>query len=287
MNENQDNSDLQSSSEGNSKQVNSPSNEKDNLESEQTIEPDKEESINKHSSLEKKSPRKKSSLLLNALGAGFYFYAYKKDSGLSKTLSEGLRKSFSPAPQSNNPPEKDFKKIPVKSQKVTRRIEGEISLDKQPKKTSVNLPEKIVKQSKRANVFDEIITEKDKTINLLRNEILSLKSDLIQKHTLPQRSRIKKPHISGSFLEDQSKEITLQKKKETTSKTNILSAVSLPTAELLNQQSYLQKKPSLERSEEVKTYLNFVESAGENFFGLIEKGWVRFRALVAAYRKSN
>ncbi|MBT3516193.1 MAG: hypothetical protein HN465_01280, partial [Nitrospina sp.] len=63
--------------------------------------------------------------------------------------------------------------------------------------------------------------------------------------------------------------------------------VSLPTAELLNQQSYLQKKPSLERSEEVKTYLNFVESAGENFFGLIEKGWVRFRALVAAYRKSN
>lgn len=291
MNENQDNSDLQSSSEGNSKQVNSPSNEKDNLESEQTIEPDKEDSINKHSSQEKKSPRKKSSLLLlillMALGAGFYFYAYKKDSGLSKTLSEGLIKSFSPAPQSNNPPEKDFKKIPVKSQKVTKRIEGEISLDKQPKKTSVNLPEKIVKQSKRANVFDEIITEKDKTINLLRNEILSLKSDLIQKHTLPQRSRIKKPHISGSFLEDQSEEITLQKKKETTSKTNILSAVSLPTAELLNQQSYLQKKPSLERSEEVKTYLNFVESAGENFFGLIEKGWVRFRALVAAYRKSN
>ena len=291
MNENQDNSDLQSSSEGNSKQVNSPSNEKDNLESEQTIEPDKEDSINKHSSQEKKSPRKKSSLLLlillMALGAGFYFYAYKKDSGLSKTLSEGLIKSFSPAPQSNNPPEKDFKKIPVKSQKVTKRIEGEISLDKQPKKTSVNLPEKIVKQSKRANVFDEIITEKDKTINLLRNEILSLKSDLIQKNTLPQRSRIKKPHISGSFLEDPSEEITLQKKKETTSKTNILSAVSLPTAELLNQQSYLQKKPSLERSEEVKTYLNFVESAGENFFGLIEKGWVRFRALVAAYRKSN
>jgi hypothetical protein len=47
MNENQDNSDLQSSSEGNSKQVNSPSNEKDNLESEQTIEPDKEDSIEK------------------------------------------------------------------------------------------------------------------------------------------------------------------------------------------------------------------------------------------------
>ena len=142
MNENQDNSDLQSSSEGNSKQVNSPSNEKDNLESEQTIEPDKEDSINKHSSLEKKSPRKKSSLLLlillMALGAGFYFYAYKKDSGLSKTLSEGLIKSFSPAPQSNNPPEKDFKKIPVKSQKVTKRIEGEISLDKQPKKKSLN-----------------------------------------------------------------------------------------------------------------------------------------------------
>ena len=59
MNENQDNSDLQSSSEGNSKQVNSPSNEKDNLESEQTIEPDKEDSINKHSSQEKKALEKK------------------------------------------------------------------------------------------------------------------------------------------------------------------------------------------------------------------------------------
>jgi hypothetical protein len=222
-----------------------------------------------------------------ALGAGFYFYAYKKDSGLSKTLSEGLRKSFSPAPQSNNPPDNDFKKIPVKSQKVTKRIEGEISLDKQPKKTFVNLPEKIVKQSKRASIFDQIITEKDKTINLLRNEILSLKSDLIQKHPPPQRYRIKKPHISGSFLEEQSEEITPQKKKETTSKTNILSAVSLPTAELLNQQSHLQKKPPLERSEEVKTYLNFIETTGENFIGMIEKGWVRFRALVAAYRKSN
>ena len=291
MNENQDNSNLQSSSEENSKQVNSPSDEKDNLESEQTIEPDKEDSINKYSSLENKPPRKKSLFLLlfllMALGAGFYFYAYKKDSGLSKTLSEGLRKSFSPAPQSNNPPDNDFKKIPVKSQKVTKKIEAEISPDKQPKKTSVNLPEKIVKQSKRANVFDEIISEKDKTINLLRNEILSLKSDLIQKRTPPQRFRIKNPHISGSFLEEQSKEITPQKKKETTSKTNILSAVSLPTAELLNQQSHLQNKPPLERSEEVKTYLNFVESTGKNFIGLIEKGWVRFRALVAAYRKSN
>ena len=289
MNENQDNSDLQSSSEGKSKQVNSPSDEKDNLESEQTIEPDKEDSINKYSSLENKPSRKKSLFLLlfllMALGAGFYFYAYKKDSGLSKTLSEGLRKSFSSAPQSNNPPDNDFKKIPVKSQKVTEKIEGEISPDKLPKKTSVNLPEKIVKQSKRANVFDEIITEKDKTINLLRNEILSLKSDL--KHPPPQRLRIKKSHISGSFLEEQSKEITQQKKKETTSKTNILSAVSLPTAELLNQQSHLQNKPPLKRSEEVKTYLNFVENTGENFIGLIEKGWVRFRALVAAYRKSN
>jgi hypothetical protein len=291
MNENQDNSNLQPSSEENSKHDNLPSEKKDNLESEQTIEPDKENSINKYSSLEKKKARKKSSFLLlfllMALGAGFYFYAYKKDSGLSKTLSEGLRKSFSPAPQSNNPPDNDFKKIPVKSQKVTKRIEGEISLDKQPKKTFVNLPEKIVKQSKRANVFDQIITEKDKTINLLRNEILSLKSDLIQKHPPPQRSRIKKPHISGSFLEEQSEEITPQKKKETTSKTNILSAVSLPTAELLNQQSHLQKKPPLERSEEVKTYLNFIETTGENFIGMIEKGWVRFRALVAAYRKSN
>jgi len=291
MNKNQDNSDLQSSAEENSKQVNSPSDEKGNLGLEQTIEPDKEDTINKYSSLEKKRPRKKSSILLlfllMALGAGFYFYAYKKDSGLSKSLSEDLRKSFSPAPQSNNPPDNDLKKIPVKSQKVTKKIEGEISPDKLPKNTSVNLPDTTVKQSKKAKVFDEIITEKDKTINLLRNEILSLKSDLKQKHPPPQRLRIKKSHISGSFLEEQSKKITQQKKKEATPKTNILSAVSLPTAELLNQQSPLQNKPLLKRSEEVKTYLNFVESTGKNFIGLIKKGWVRFRALVAAYRKSN
>jgi len=55
-----------------------------------------------------------------ALGAGFYFYAYKKDSGLSKTLSEGLRKSFSPAPQSNNPPDNDFKKFQLSHKKLQR-----------------------------------------------------------------------------------------------------------------------------------------------------------------------
>jgi hypothetical protein len=382
MNENQDNSNLQSSSEGNSKQVDSPSEEKDNLEAEQTIESDKEvdapseekdnleseqtiesdkevdapseekdnleseqtiesdkevdapseekdnleseqtiesdkiDSINKYSSVEKKGPSIKSSLLLLvlliALGAGFYFYAYKKNSSFSKTLSEGFSKSFSPAQQSNNLPDNELKKIPVKSQKVTEKIEGAVSPenqpkemlarktenvvekideaifpDKQPKKTSVNLPEKVVEQAKNAYVFDEIISEKDKTINLLRNEILSLKLDLKQKPSTSQRLGIKKPHISGSFPEEQFKEITPQKEKETRSKTNILPAGSLPPNELLSQQSHLQKTSPLKRSEEVKNYLNFVESTGGEFIELIEEGWVRLRALISEYIKSN
>ena len=126
MNENQDNSNLESSSEGNSKQVNSPSEEKDNLESEQTIEPDKKDSINKYSSVEKKGPSIKNSFLLLvlfiALGAGFYFYAYKKDSGLSKTLSEGLRKSFSQRHKVTILLKKILKKFQLSHKKLQREL---------------------------------------------------------------------------------------------------------------------------------------------------------------------
>ncbi len=311
MNDDQDSSNIQSSSGGSSTEVNSSSEEKNTLASEQSIEPDQEDPINKNSSA-------KGWLLLLALlvtlGTGFYFYTYKKDRSFFTTLPDSLMKLFSIAPQLKNlpdiPPKETLarpseeviekieeatspdvqsKEIPIKpSEEVIEKIEEAIFPETQSKEIPAKFSGEIVEQTKRTNLFDKTTNENAKTIDLLRNEIQSLKAELKQKSSPSQSFRIKRPHISGSFLEEKPEEATQQENKEPTSTTIALPASSSPAkGEPLNQQSHLQKKSQEKRSEEVQAYLDFVENTGENLIELVEKGWTRLQELVMNFRKNS
>ena len=333
MNDDRDNSNVQSSSEGSSTEIKASSDEKNTLTSEQSIEPDKEvdSSPEKKDTLaseqsikpDKEDPINKDFsvkgwllllVLLVTLGTGLYFYTYKKDSSFLTTLPDSLMKLFSTAPQLKNPPDIQSKETLARSPEEVIKITGEVtSPDLQSKETSTKPSEEvvekieeatspdtqskeilakfsgeIVEQAKRTNLFDKTTNENAKTIELLRNEIQSLKAELKQKPSPSQSFRIKKPHISGGFLEKKPEEATQQENKKPIPKIITSPANFSPAKdEPMNQQSHLQKKSQEKRSEEVQAYLDFVENTGEKLIELIEKGWTRLQILVMKYRKNN
>jgi len=333
MNDDRDNSNVQSSSEGSSTEIKASSDEKNTLTSEQSIEPDKEvdSSPEKKDTLaseqsikpDKEDPINKDFsvkgwllllVLLVTLGTGLYFYTYKKDSSFLTTLPDSLMKLFSTAPQLKNPPDIQSKETLARSpeevikiteevtspdlqsketstkpsEEVVEKIEEATSPDTQSKEILAKFSGEIVEQAKRTNLFDKTTNENAKTIELLRNEIQSLKAELKQKPSPSQSFRIKKPHISGGFLEKKPKEATQQKNKKPIPKIITLPANFSPAKdEPMNQQSHLQKKSQEKRSEEVQAYLDFVENTGEKLIELIEKGWTRLQILVMKYRKNN
>ena len=333
MNDDRDNSNVQSSSEGSSTEIKASSDEKNTLTSEQSIEPDKEvdSSPEKKDTLaseqsikpDKEDPINKDFsvkgwllllVLLVTLGTGLYFYTYKKDSSFLTTLPDSLMKLFSTAPQLKNPPDIQSKETLARSpeevikiteevtspdlqsketstkpsEEVVEKIEEAISPDTQSKEILAKFSGEIVEQAKRTNLFDKTTNENAKTIELLRNEIQSLKAELKQKPSPSQSFRIKKSHISGGFLEKKPEEATQQENKKPIPKIITSPANFSPAKdEPMNQQSHLQKKSQEKRSEEVQAYLDFVENTGEKLIELIEKGWTRLQILVMKYRKNN
>ena len=288
MDKDQDNSNLQPNAESSSTEVNTPPQEKDPLVSEQLIEPDKEDHINKDSSVEEKGPDGKSwSLflaLLITLGIGFYFYTHKQGDDFFTTLPENLKKLFLTAPKIKKPLNNEFKKTPFEpTQEVAKKIEGASSLDTQPKEMSAKSPEEIVEPTQGPNPFNKTINKNEKTIDLLRDEIQSLKSQLKEKSSTLQNFRVKKPHISGGFPAEESEE-TAQQEGESTSGTKTLPITSSPAkTEPLTQQNHPQKI-SPQRSKEVQAYLDFIENAGRKFIKLIKEGWARLQALIVDFR---
>ena len=319
MDKDQDNSNLQPNAESSSTELNTPPQEKDPLVSEQPIEPDKEDCINKDSSVEEKDPDGKSwSLflaLLITLGIGFYFYTHKQGDDFFTTLPENLKKLFFTAPKIKNPLDDEFEKTPFEpTQEVAKKIEGASSPDTQPKEMSIKSPEEIeeeeiIKEFERSspdtqrkemptkspgesieptqgpNPFNKTINENEKTIDLLRDEIQSLKSELKEKSATLQNFRIKRPHISGGFLAEEPEETIQQEEGESASETKTLPTTSSPAkTEPLTQQNHPQKISPL-RSKEVQAYLDFIENTGRKFIKLIKEGWAGLQALLVNFRE--
>ena len=288
MDKDQDNSNLQPNAESSSTEVNTPPQEKDPLVSEQPIETDKEARINKDSSVEEKDPDRKSwplfLALLITLGIGFYFYTHKQGDDFFTTLPENLKKLFLTAPKIKNPLDNEFEKTPFEpTQEVAKKIEGASSPDTQPKEMPTKSPREIVEPTQGPNPFNKTTNENEKTIDLLRDEIQSLKSQLKEKSSTLQNFRVKKPHISGGFPAEESEE-TAQQEGESTSGTKTLPITSSPAkTEPLIQQNHPQKI-SPQRSKEVQAYLDFIENTGRKFIELIKEGWARLQALIVDFR---
>ena len=289
MDKDQDNSNLQPNAESSSTEVNTPPQEKDPLVSEQPIEPDKEDRINKDSSVEEKDSDGRSWFLLLALlitlGIGFYFYTHKQGDDFFTTLPENLKKLFLTAPKIKNPLDNEFKKTPFEpTQEVAKKIEGASSPDTQPKEMSAKSPGEIVEPAQGPNPFNKTTNENEKTIDLLRDEIQSLKSELKEKSSTLQNFRIKRPHISGGFLAEESEGTAQQEEGESTSETKTLPTTSSPAkTEPLAQQNHPQKI-SPQRSKEVQAYLDFIENTGRKFIELTKEGWARLQALIVDFR---
>ena len=283
MDKDQDNSNLQPNAESSSTEVNTPPQEKDPLVSEQLIEPDKEDHINKDSSVEEKGPDGKSwSLflaLLITLGIGFYFYTHKQGDDFFTTLPENLKKLFLTAPKIKNPLDNEFEKTPFEpTQEVAKKIEGTSSPDTQRKEIPTKSPGEIVEPTQGPNPFNKTTNENEKTIDLLRDEIQSLKSELKEKSSTLQNFRIKRPHISGGFLAEEPEETIQQEEGESASETKTLPTTSSPAkTEPLTQQNHPQKI-SPQRSKEVQAYLDFIENTGRKFIELIKEGRARSQA---------
>ena len=142
MNDDQDNSNIQSSSEGSSAAVNASPEEKDTLSLEQSIESDKEDPINKDSSAKGWLSLL---VLLIVLGTGFYFYSYKEDSSFFTTLPDSLMILFSTAPQLKNLPGIQSKETLARPpEEVIEKTEEATSPDTQSKEIPAKFSGEIV-----------------------------------------------------------------------------------------------------------------------------------------------
>ena len=166
-----------------------PPHKKENpYESEQSIESDKEKPIDEYSIAGKIPSNKKRWLfpifLIITIVVGGYFYAQKNGIDLPISLSSDLKKSFPFAAKKPKPPAE------------------------QSKTRSIKPVPKINEQSEKSSASKKPISENEKTINLLRDEIRSLKTELTKKNsTPPQNVQNVIPHISGRIIREKTKDL--------------------------------------------------------------------------------
>ena len=171
----------------------------------------------------------------------------------------------------------------IEEEEITKEFERS-SPSTQRKEMPTKSPGEIVEPTQGPNPFNKTTNENEKTIDLLRDEIQSLKSELKEKSSTLQNFRIKRPHISGGFLAEESGGTAQQEEGESTSETKTLPITSSPAkTEPLTQQNHPQKISPL-RSKEVQAYLDFIENTGRKFIELIKEGWARSQALIVDFR---
>ena len=141
-------------------------------------------------------------------------------------------------------------------------VDGKNSVDIQSKGIPTKLSGEITERTKTTNPFGQTINENKKTINLLRDEIKSLRSKLKENSSTSQKLGAKNPNTTAGVLE------------ESISKTIALSKTSLPP-----KTEPLIRKNHPQRSKEVQAYLDFIENSGRNFFEIIKDGWGRLKRL--------
>ena len=171
----------------------------------------------------------------------------------------------------------------IEEEEIIKEFERS-SPDTQRKEMPTKSPGEIVEPTQGPTPFNKTTNENEKTIDLLRDEIQSLKSELKEKSSTLQNFRIKRPHISGSFLAEEPEETIQEEEGESVSETKTLPTTSSPAkTEPLTQQNHPQKI-SPQRSKEVQAYLDFIENTGRKFIELIKEGLARLQALIVDFR---
>ena len=306
MNEDQENPDpgydSQIPSEDYSHEDIKPSRKEDgSSELEQLAEPENEQPAYEDSATKKKSYGKKGRLfllfLITTIGVGGYFYSREKEIYLPIALPSDLNQSFTFTEKILEPLAAQSKTVPIES------------------------APKAIEQIEAPSTVEKPSSEDEKMINLLRDEVRSLKTELTQKNSIPSPQNIQNvmPHISGRVVRKKTEASTGKKEEKPEPEMEVALIPPLPvktnssvsrktlegkTKELIEKEqakpkpdlqasltpsppvktepSRLQKTSPL-RSKEVQAYLDFVENTGSKLAQLVREWLSRLLALVPKY----
>jgi len=232
------------------------------MESEQLIESSEEEPTDKTLAKKKKHFSLKgwlfSLFLLIILSAGGYFYIQMKGFDALTNLPWGFEKSFPTTTITPKSPTTELEAVTIEP-----------------------APE-VLDKAKEPSSYKKIISNNQKTIDLLRNKIQSLEIELSLKNkTLePQKVSSVTKHISGQTVVGKTKALI---ENETVAPEIAMQDPFIPPtraeAEPVLKKNQ-PKKTSPQRSKEVQAYLDFIEGTGSKIALLVAEWSNRLLALI-------